>query len=68
MPYAKVPSRNRSRYFVSSNGPAAELCRKLGVNETTFSAWKKKYAGMGIAELWRVFSSEPFAAARLFER
>jgi putative transposase len=34
--------------------PAAELCRKLGVSETTFYAWKKKYAGMGIAELRRV--------------
>jgi putative transposase len=24
--------------------PAAELCRKLGVSETTFYAWKKNYA------------------------
>jgi putative transposase len=38
--------------------PAAELCRKLGVSETTFYAWKKKYAGMGIAELRRVKSLE----------
>jgi DNA-binding XRE family transcriptional regulator len=25
--------------------PAAELCRKLGVSETTFYAWEKKYLG-----------------------
>ena len=33
---------------------AAEMCRKLGVSEATFYAWKKRYAGMGIAELRRV--------------
>jgi putative transposase len=32
----------------------AELCRKLGVSETTFYHWKKKFAGMGVAELRRV--------------
>ncbi len=34
--------------------PAAEVCRKLGVSETTFYAWKKRYVGMGVAELRRV--------------
>ena len=34
--------------------PVAELCRKLGVSETTFYHWKKRYAGMGVAELRRV--------------
>ena len=33
---------------------AAEVCRKLGVSEATFYAWKKRYAGMGLAELRRV--------------
>lgn len=33
---------------------AAEICRKLGVSEATFYAWKKRYAGMGVAELRRV--------------
>ncbi len=28
-----------------------EVCRKLGISETTFHNWKKKYAGLGIAEL-----------------
>ena len=34
--------------------PAAEVCRKLGVSEATFYAWKKRYVGMGVAELRRV--------------
>lgn len=28
-----------------------EVCRKLGITETTFHNWKKKYAGLGVAEL-----------------
>jgi transposase-like protein len=34
--------------------PAVEVCRKLGVSEATFYAWKKRYVGMGVAELRRV--------------
>ena len=34
--------------------PAAEVCRKLGVSEATFYAWRKRYAGMGVTELRRV--------------
>lgn len=34
--------------------PAGEICRKLGVSEATFYLWKKRYAGMGVAELRRV--------------
>jgi transposase-like protein len=30
--------------------PVAEFCRKLGVSETTFYHWKKRYAGMGVAQ------------------
>ena len=33
---------------------AGEICRKLGVSEATFYAWKKRYAGLGVAELRRV--------------
>jgi putative transposase len=29
----------------------AEICRKLGISEQTFYRWKKKYGGMGVAEL-----------------
>lgn len=32
----------------------AVICRKLGINEQTFYCWKKKFAGMGVAELRRL--------------
>lgn len=31
--------------------PVSEIIRKLGVSEQTFYRWKRKYAGMGPAEL-----------------
>lgn len=31
-----------------------EVCRKVGVSQTTFYAWKKKYAGVGVSELRRL--------------
>ncbi len=31
-----------------------ELTRKLGISEATFYRWKKKYSGMGVAELHRL--------------
>lgn len=31
-----------------------EICRKLGVHEQTFYRWKKKFAGMGVAEIRRL--------------
>ncbi len=34
--------------------PAVEVCRKLGVSEQTFYRWKRKFAGMGVAELRRL--------------
>ena len=37
-----------------SGTPVAEVCRKLGVTEQSFYRWKKKYAGVGIAELRRL--------------
>jgi putative transposase len=39
---------------VEQGTPAAELCRKLGISEQTFYTWKKRFAGMGVAELKRV--------------
>jgi putative transposase len=32
----------------------AEIIRKLGVSEQTFYRWKRKYAGLGVAELRRL--------------
>jgi putative transposase len=34
-----------------SGTPVAELIRKMGISEQTFYRWKKKFAGMGVAEL-----------------
>ena len=37
-----------------SGTAVAEVCRKLGITEQTFYRWKKKYRGMGVAELRRL--------------
>lgn len=29
----------------------ADACRKLGITEQTFYRWKRKFAGMGVAEV-----------------
>ena len=34
--------------------PVVEVCRKLGVSEQTFYRWKRRFAGMGVAELRRL--------------
>jgi putative transposase len=39
---------------VEAGTAVAEVCRKLGVSEQTFYRWKRKFAGMGIAELRRL--------------
>lgn len=31
-----------------------EVCRKMGISENTFYRWKRKFAGMGVAELRRL--------------
>jgi putative transposase len=31
-----------------------EICRKMDVSEATFYRWKKKFKGMGVAELRRL--------------
>ena len=43
---------------VESGTPIEEVCRKIGVSEQTFYRWKKKFAGMGVAELRRLRSLE----------
>lgn len=37
-----------------SGKPVAEVCRHLGVSEQSFCRWKRKYEGIGIAELKRL--------------
>jgi len=39
---------------VEGGVPAKDVCRKLGISEQTFYTWKKRFAGMGAAELRRV--------------
>jgi len=39
----------------SENGVSVqEVCRKMGNSEATFYNWKKKYGGVGVAELRRL--------------
>ena len=37
-----------------SGTPAVEVWRKLGVTEQTFYRWKRRFAGLGVAELRRL--------------
>ena len=37
-----------------SGTPVVEVCRKLGVTEQTFYRWKRRFAGLGVAELRRL--------------
>jgi putative transposase len=34
--------------------PVEEVCRKMGISDATFYNWKKKYGGLGPAELRRL--------------
>ena len=34
--------------------PVAEVIRKMGISEQTFYRWKRKYGGLGVAELRRL--------------
>ncbi len=36
---------------VESGTPVPDVCRKMGIAEQTFYRWKKKFAGMGVAEV-----------------
>jgi putative transposase len=37
-----------------SGTPVSDVCRQLGVSESTFFLWKKKYAHLGVSELRRL--------------
>lgn len=37
-----------------SGTAVAEVCRKVDITEQTFYRWKRKFAGMGVAELRRL--------------
>ena len=36
---------------VEAGTSVPEVCRKMEISEQTFYRWKKKYAGMGVAEV-----------------
>jgi putative transposase len=36
---------------VEAGTVVGEICRKLGVTETTFYRWKKRYGDLGVSEL-----------------
>lgn len=40
--------------LAESGTPVAELCRKIGISEQTFYTWRRKFAGLGLAELRRL--------------
>ena len=35
---------------VKAGTPAVQVCRKLGITETTFYRWRNKYDGVGVNE------------------
>ena len=37
-----------------SGTPVDEICRRMGISEPTFYRWKKRFAGMGVAEIRRL--------------
>ncbi len=41
-----------------SGTATAEITRKMGIAEQTFYRWKKKYAGIGVAEVRKLKSLE----------
>ena len=36
---------------VESGTPVVEICRKLGITETTFYRWKQQFTGLDVSEL-----------------
>ena len=39
---------------VEGGVPVTEVCRKLQISEQTFYRWKKKFGGLGVAEVRRM--------------
>jgi putative transposase len=40
--------------LVESGTSVADVCRKMGITQQTYYRWKRKFAGMGVAELHRL--------------
>ena len=41
-----------------SGVPIEEIIRKMGISEATFYRWKKKFGGLGVAEIRRLRQME----------
>jgi len=39
---------------VESGKTVTETCREMGISQQTFYRWRRKFAGMGVAELRRL--------------
>ncbi len=39
---------------VNAGTPAVRVCRKLGITETTFYRWRKKYGGVAVSSSHKV--------------
>lgn len=37
-----------------SGSRVEEVCRKMGISQATFYAWRKKFGGLGVSELRRL--------------
>ena len=56
--HEEVPVHRRANCLAlrqaESGTTVPEVCRKMGISEQTFYRWKKKYVGMGVAEVRRL--------------
>jgi putative transposase len=41
-------------HLAESGTSVTDVCRKVGITEQTYYRWKRKFAGMGVAELRRL--------------
>jgi len=48
----------RALQEVDAGAKATEVCRRLGVMETTFYRWKSKYGGMDVSDAKRLKALE----------
>ena len=42
----------------ASKGTVAEVCRRYGISDATYYNWKKKYSGMGVADVRKLRALE----------
>jgi putative transposase len=50
----KLPARRCVLWAGGEGTPIAEVCRKAGISEASFYAWRKKYGGLMPSEMKRL--------------